>query len=241
MGENKLFHRPIAIDDAERLRELSAAIRAWEPSLELVRPEREALLYEPDGTLYAVCLSEAAVYRTHWRESLLGRGDLIVVPKALAVDAGSEVDLIGFRHDGQAPDHFRERFIQVWGFEHLQVPSGTVEMRLADVRHRVPYAVVDVSEAKGCVSRVSGDLTVLVGLEGFVSIEFAEDGDRGGYALLPGFVMGLVAGRTWEIGGTGRVGILRVVDEISHQARRLEHQEGEGLSISSEYGVDPPS
>ena len=38
---------------------MSDALRAWEPRLELYLPPRHARLFEPDGTLYAVALSDS--------------------------------------------------------------------------------------------------------------------------------------------------------------------------------------
>ena len=58
------------------------------------------------------------------RRQEIARGDAIVVPRGLALDIEPEVDLLGVRYDGPPPDHFRERFIQVWGFEHLAAQAS---------------------------------------------------------------------------------------------------------------------
>src|SRR5579871_4270234 len=110
--------------NTEPFAQLAAAVSAWEPAFELVVPPRDARLFEPDGTLYAVAIGPTHTIRYNHRERVISSGDLIVVPCALALDVEPEVRMLGIRYVGPAPDHFRERFIQVWGFEHIPGSSA---------------------------------------------------------------------------------------------------------------------
>ena len=138
------------LSDAGAVQAMSDALRAWEPRLELYLPPRHARLFEPDGTLYAVALSGPMTVIAGRRRQEIARGDAIVVPRGLALDIEPEVDLLGVRYDGPPPDHFRERFIQVWGFEHLAAQASRVRsdggvrdvIPADDVRHRISYAVL---------------------------------------------------------------------------------------------------
>ena len=140
------------LSDAGAVQAMSDALRAWEPRLELYLPPRHARLFEPDGTLYAVALSGPMTVVAGRRRQEIARGDAIVVPQGLALDIEPEVDLLGVRYDGPPPDHFRERFIQVWGFEHLAAQASTCYAPTVasatsspsdDVRHRISYAFFD--------------------------------------------------------------------------------------------------
>jgi hypothetical protein len=120
-----ILNRPIRVldrDDDAGLAALAACLRDWEPRLDLYRAPREARLFEPDGTLYAIALDDGMTITTERRALALGRGDALVVPQGLALDIEPAVDLLCIRHDGPPPDHFRERFIQIWGFEHAPSP-----------------------------------------------------------------------------------------------------------------------
>ena len=122
------------LSDAGAVQAMSDALRAWEPRLELYLPPRHARLFEPDGTLYAVALSGPMTVVAGRRRQEIARGDAIVVPQGLALDIEPEVDLLGVRYDGPPPDHFRERFIQVWGFEHLAAQASAMYAQTDGVR-----------------------------------------------------------------------------------------------------------
>ena len=109
------------IDDPEQLDSLSAWVKDWDPCFTVLRPPREALLYEPDGTLYAFARSGPMTIKLWHRLRTLDLADAIVVPQGLALEIEPAVDLWAICCVGTPPDHFRERFIQVWGFDH--VPS----------------------------------------------------------------------------------------------------------------------
>lgn len=243
-----IVYRVASLDDPDGLAEVAALVRDWEPSLELYRPPRHSLLYEPDGTLYAVALSDAMTLATDRRAVALKKGDAVVVPRAFAVDAGPDVDLLALRHDGPPPDHFRERFIQVWGFEHAPAPlparsrHGVVEViAAADVRHRVPYALYDVAEAGGNVALDISEVLLLVGLEGALQCIFETSDGEARLDLPSGGLIGLAPVGRCRLAGQGRVGVLTVRSELTHQGRRRDAGTSAGSPLSPEYRPRPPA
>jgi len=234
--------RVVGVDDPEGLAALAAAVRAWEPRFELVRPPLDAQLYEPDGTLYAVCLAESMTVGGGHRERPLGRGDALVVPRDLAIEAGPQVDLLALRYDGPPPDHFRERFLQVWGFETYPAPAIdparaglAAVIPLADVRHRIPYAILDVSETSGQLFYAKDGLALVVGLSGRVSLRQVPD--TGGPTLVigPRDLATLPPEFTGRASGSGRLGVLTLFRELTHHARRLSRETADGKILSPEY------
>lgn len=230
------------VDDPASFAALAALVRDWEPSLELDRPPTDALLYEPDGTLYAVCLAETMEARAGDRCRTVRRGDLLVVPQAFAIDAGPIVDLLVVRHDGAAPDHFRERFIQVWGFEHLAAPPDVVGgwglhdvVTPLDVRFRLPYAVLDVNETKEQVVPPSGELRLILSLRGAIRAEIWSDQSAVVHDLGPRTVLGLLPGAGCRFQGIGRLGVLTLLNDVSHSARRATMGGRRDLGTSPEF------
>jgi len=92
---------------------IAIALRDWEPRLDLAVLRDEPRLYEPDGTLYGVALSPETTLTVRHKSRLVRRGDAIVVPQSVSVDADPEISLLVIRHDGVPPLHFRERFIDI--------------------------------------------------------------------------------------------------------------------------------
>ncbi len=128
---------------------LEQALREFEPVF-WVGPWGESLerLYEPDGTLYAICLDDPVVVSTDRRRVTVHRGDLVILPPMVAVELSHPVRWFGLVYTGPYPYHFRERFIQVWGFEHMAsqwlVPLSqpldqdeTMGRDRRDLRHRL--------------------------------------------------------------------------------------------------------
>ena len=221
------FIRAYALDDPEEVNALSAILRDWEPCIELYTPPRGSFLYEPDGTLYAIALRDGMTFATDRRAVKVGTGDLIVLPQGHGVDAGDDVDLIAFRHEGSPPDHFRERFIQVWGFDHLPAPSsieeegGDIEIvSPGDVRFRFPYAILDVKPAKAHVVSASEDFRLLIAFEGEFTIAAARIEDESRIRLQARQATLIAPGNAFRVGGAGRMGMLTVSSEIAHEARR---------------------
>ena len=220
------YMRVYALDDPEEVDVLSAMLRDWEPCIELYKPPRGSFLYEPDGTLYAIVLRDGMTLTKNRREVKVGTGDLIVLPQGHGVDAGDDIDLIAFRHEGSPPDHFRERFIQVWGFDHLPAPSSTEEeggyseiVSPGDVRFRFPYAVLDVKPAKAHVVNASEDFRLLIAFEGKITVVSGIEGERTLF-LQSRQATVIAPGNAFRVGGAGRMGMLTVSSELAHEARR---------------------
>lgn len=139
---------------------LESALRDFEPVF-WVGPWGESLerLYEPDGTLYAICLDGPVDVATDRRKVTVHPGDLVVLPPAVAVELSRPARWFGIVYTGPYPYHFRERFIQVWGFEHVagrcgpaagrhSLPDGPVVTSGRDFRHRI-YASFGPSPSAG--------------------------------------------------------------------------------------------
>lgn len=124
---------------AELMRDrLENALRDFEPVF-WIGPWGEPLerLYEPDGTLYAICLDGPVELITDRRRILVQRGDLVIIPPAVAIDLDPASGWFGLVYSGPYPYHFRERFIQVWGFEHQPIRQQADGLATNDLRHRI--------------------------------------------------------------------------------------------------------
>ena len=217
------FDAAYDLDDEADLQVLSAIVHEWEPRLDFYRPARNSFLYEPDGTLYAVALRDGMTFATDRRTEVVNAGDLVVLPRAHGVDAGEDVDLIAFCHDGTPPHHFRERFIQVWGFEHRQAPRlktlFTDVVPASDVRLRIPYAVFDVSKAETTAIAASDELILLVTLSAQIALEVS-DGSRASLLNVPPrHAVAVAPGDHCRVNGCGRIGVLTLFNELSHESR----------------------
>jgi len=235
-----------AVDDGRERDRLSAWLQSWDADVWLLRPPKDALLYEPDATLYGVGLSGPMSIRLNHRVRSLEAADLIVVPPGLALDFEPEVDLLAICCAGQVPDHFRERFVQVWGYEHLPArrPEPVASSRLipviesSNLRYRLSYAV---AELKGPDEPVEGladnlDLSLVVHLEGSPVIELPGDGVE--VSLCPGQLLGLEPGLAFRLQGSGRAAVFRLVSGAAFHARRAI-QGPTGLSPEAPGGVRP--
>ena len=138
------------LDDENQLHRLSEWVGQWEPCLSIGRPQRDAVLYEPEGTLYAIAVGTTMIINLFHRERTVRKGDAIVVPQGLAIEINPEVDLLAIRSTGTPPGHFRERFIQVWGYEHFSADHALSEadtrelhevIRESDPRFPLSYAI----------------------------------------------------------------------------------------------------
>ena len=138
--------RPSPIESAD-LAALAEALVHFEAELELDALTDQERLYDPDGTLYAISLGDRpVVLMTDRRRQPVGPGDLVVVPREVAIDVEPAGRFLGIRTFGPPPFHFRERFIQVHGFEHLGRPesiplSARVPVLMDPARHRLSYEV----------------------------------------------------------------------------------------------------
>ncbi|MDR3623248.1 MAG: hypothetical protein P4L85_28095 [Paludisphaera borealis] len=226
------------LDDPTALESLSAEIRAWDPAFDLYRPASDALLYEPDGTLYAIALQAPMTAEYNHRKREVRPGDLLIVPSGLPVGIEPAVDLLGLRFEGEPPDHFRERFLQVWGYEHLPAVEGGEIVADADLRFPLSYAVRWIEESTELPPGSSSlGRCLLIALEGTITIE-AGDGDRATVELAPRDALLTDGGGDLVVRGPGRLAVLRVEPEIVFSARRAASRRA-GTQATPEYL--PPS
>jgi hypothetical protein len=131
---------------------LEQALRDFEPVFYACPwGEPQERLYEPDGTLYAICLDGPVVVATDRRQVKVHAGDLVILPPAVAVELSATSRWFGIVYTGPYPYHFRERFIQVWGFEHVPFRPGrkhdeseaSHSAASRDLRHRIYPAFGD--------------------------------------------------------------------------------------------------
>ncbi|GAC1472955.1 MAG: hypothetical protein NVSMB9_20800 [Isosphaeraceae bacterium] len=230
------------IDEPTSFQALAKQLRDWEPRIDLYLPPRDALLYEPDGTLYAVCLAEEMTCTTDRKVVSLLQGDALVLPRGHALDAGPDVDVLALRYDGPPPDHFRERFIQVWGFEHVAVPhtsehSGTLTQAipLQDVRHRIPYAVLVLDEGTEPFRVESTEVALFLGLNGSLEVVAESNPKMLRQLLTPRSLVLTCPGVHYRLEGQGRAGILTIFNELAHENRRREACQRSNASASPEY------
>lgn len=197
---------------------ISAALAAWEPRLELGLGLAQPRVYEPDGTLYAIVLSPESTLSTDRRRVRVARGDLLVVPQGVALDADPEVDLLRIYHDGTPPHHFRERFIQIWGFEHI--PAGGAP-DAPEVQHRISYAALDASSVRLDVLGSEYAAILLIPLEEKLTIR---PGGGSTETLGPGKLAWIGPGSDDRpvLGGAGRVVRIGLRTEWDHRARIAE-------------------
>jgi len=194
---------------------IGTALAAWEPQLELGLGLAEPRVYEPDGTLYAIVLSSESTLSTDRRSVRVVRGDLLVVPQGVALDADPEVDLLRIYHDGTPPHHFRERFIQIWGFEH--VPAGGAP-DAPEVQYRISYAILDAASAELDVLASEYLAILLLPLDGELTIR---TGGGSTEVLGPGGLawIGPGSGDRPVLGGAGKVVRIGLRTEWDHRAQ----------------------
>ena len=220
---------------------LGEAIRVWEPTLELVCRRDDPLIFEPDGTLYAVGLGPPSTLLARHKPRAFGIGDAIVVPNSVAIEADPPTGFLGLLHEGTPPYHFRERFIQTWGYElrsGLPADSDRVEsggeselVRADDPRFRVPIGVIRPT-ALDCKGSTGFDLHLLVALDaGVGSMRFGEEsigGERGVVILIPSRTDYVLVG-----GGTWARLVLRT--EVDYLARLEDEYRAEAARWSPEF------
>ena len=225
---------------------LSSLVTDWEPCLSVTKPPRDAVLYEPDGTLYAIALKDCALEIPRRGESLES-GDIVVIPRGFPVDAGSSADFLGICHDGPPPDHFRERFIQVRGFD---VPSAEPETTEAggfrwriprtEVRYRVAYATLDVTEANGGVSLpLCPFLRLVIAIKGEAFFRSATFEPAPLVRFPARSVVLTYPGQPLAVEGNVRLGILEILTDLEHQERRRLSIRGASEMPSPEFRANP--
>ena len=194
------------VDDPAGVERTARAIRDWEPHLDLIVTRDDPRIYEPDATLYAVGLAPETTLLARHKEQAFRRGDLIVVPRSVAIDADAPRDsYVAILHDGTPPYHFRERFIQTWGYEHRPAATGTIESPYEEIAAlRTTPGIASRTGGSsagdspvGLAARAALDLHLLIGLDGRGTI-----GPVGGRAPAS-----RVPGRTTQGAGDRRRGL----------------------------------
>ena len=233
-------------DKADAVERFSSLITDWEPSLSVKKPPSDAILYEPDGTLYAIALSDCVLEIPRRIESL-GAGDMVVIPRGFPVDAGPSADLLALCHDGPAPDHFRERFIQVRGFDIPAVEDGSTETdglrRLIppdEVRFRVSYAVLNVSRANGSVNLSSCPfLRLVIAFEGEAVVRPLKTTAALPFRLPARSVIVTYPDQPLSVEGNARLGILEIPTDLEHDERRALQFRRASERPSPEFRTNP--
>ncbi|MGC8644553.1 MAG: hypothetical protein ACP5XB_32210 [Isosphaeraceae bacterium] len=230
------------LDDEHQLDRLSEWLSRWEPCLSVYRPRRDALLYEPEGTLYALAVGVPMTIDLFHRRRTIRKGDAIVVPRGLAMEVEPEVDLLAIRSTGTPPGHFRERFIQVWGYEHFPAgerppePAGAEFHEIipaSDARFAVSYAIWQRREAWAtAIPRTCpDDVVILLNLEkepAHIEIE-----DSSGCVELPErHVLGVSPGVGHCLRSSGELVSLRIVSEAVFVARDFLRRTSRGGSFT---------
>jgi hypothetical protein len=199
---------------------IAEAIRAWEPAIEIDRGGPQGRLYDPDATTYAVCLGPACTLSTDRRRVAIAPGDLAVVPAGRALEVDPEAAFVAIRHLGQPPYHFRERFIQVWGFEHIpaaiRLDASRLVLDAARGTHRLSYRVLAPDRRSVAVNLAPATIGLMVGLSGSARIRVgAHDEVPLGQemaALVP-------PGERCEVSGSAAVALCEIETELAHEAR----------------------
>ncbi len=209
---------------------VGAAVNAWDPRLDVYVPPPDARLFDPDGTLYLISLAAHHTVSYNHRDHVISMGDMMVVPRGLALDVEPEVRMLAIRYDGPPPDHFRERFIQVWGFQHIaaSVPAhrGAPDENLVeiipstDARYRLSYATGELTTARSSARETGLAITLLLVLEGKAVMTLPREGV--GLELPRSTLAALGPGLAYQMEGTGRLGRLIVLAELAHLARDFE-------------------
>ncbi|MHC5538530.1 hypothetical protein ACYOEI_09905 [Singulisphaera rosea] len=234
-------------DDLDAWQELGRAVQEWEPTLEPYILPPHAQLFEPDGTLYAIALSANHSVSHNRRVRSIGLGDMIVIPRGLAFDVEPEVRMLGIRHDGPQPIHFRERFIQVWGFEHVPIPRTESEASVkgnmaeviptSDVRHRLIYDVWNSSGGCSDTFTTEFNVVLLIGLTEETRVLPAEGEST---ELAPGDCVAIGPGRGYRLEGRGSLARVTLSTEMAQQSQIQKYQATVDASLSPEYRPAPP-
>jgi hypothetical protein len=125
-------------------------------------------------------------------------------------------------HDGTPPYHFRERFIQTWGYEHRPAATGAIENTYDEVvpdddpRYRAPYRRIGAGD-RPFVGAAALDLHLLIGLDGRGTIGPSRDGPREEFG--PDNLALVMGDGDYSVQGRLVVGRFLLRAESSHEAR----------------------
>lgn len=204
---------------------VAGAVRDWEPALDFLRWIGEGRLYDPDATVYAVHLGPACTLATERRRVAIGPGDLAVIPAGLAVEVEPASDFLAVAHLGRPPHHFRERFIQIWGFEHHPAPAapgaGWSDVLAAEGRgHRLSYRVARPAAGFLAASPGPTEAGLLIALTGPLALPDQQQ------ALSAWEAAWWTGGQALRMEGPGRVGWLSLAPEDVYEYHRARAATG---------------
>jgi hypothetical protein len=222
------------IPQLEGFSQLAEELQRWEPQFVLNRLSQEERLYDQDGTLYAVCLSETATLVTDRRREPLGLGDLVVVPQSIAVDVVPEGSFLTLSASGTPPYHFRERFIQIQGFERLSLGMSTCGTLVDDAaRHRISYQIVRAGPLNLIdVPNSPWERLLCIALDGDLKVE--SDQAEQLIELTRGDVFWINSENPNRIIGNGRLGLILLTTETRHEVRKLAAIAASSQALSPE-------
>jgi hypothetical protein len=217
------------------LGEAAAALAAWEPRVVLDPPGPTPVLYEPEGPIYAIALGPACTLATDRRRVAVAPLDLVVIAPGLAIDVEPAAPFLAIRHLGPPPPHFRERFVQVWGFEHRPAAAGPLVLDPDAAGHRLRYEVRDLPAGPTQVSLPAFAIGLVVVAEGGEPAAISTDEGAEATVTPGGFAL-VAPGARLVLRGPARVGLVAIVPEALHEARA-----GERLRAGRAERVDYPA
>jgi hypothetical protein len=198
----------------------AALVHTWEPAIEVDRTGPVGRLYDPDATVYAVCLGPACTLRTERRGVAIRPADLVILPPGLALEVAPDANFLAVRHLGAPPYHFRERFIQVWGFEHFAPTGGAgataAVLDPAGTSHRIDYRTQRLQDLPAEFPATNSAMTLVFAIRGHATLDAGSG--RVGMAA-PGCLALVPPGESFTLVGQGLVGIVGVEPELVHEAR----------------------
>lgn len=201
-----------AISEPGQLRSLAEEIRAWEPGLELDYEAGSGHLYSPDATLYALNLGETCTLSTDRRRQEVARGEIVVVPQGVGLRVDPGGDFLRLQDFGPAPALFRERFIQVSGFELLRGLRSTSSTE----RFRIDLEDLPLDAVSVTIPAEPWDARLLVHLDGWAEVILGDIPTR----IERGGGVCLVAPRTTvRVEGVGRLASLRLTLNFMDRTR----------------------
>jgi len=105
---------------------------------------------------------------------------------------------------------------------------------IEDVRHRIPYAVLE-SSSRPSVRETGLGVDLLIGLDGSSVLII---GGEGRVSMGPGRAVAIGPGLQYRLEGESTIGVLTLMAEIVHQARRTEHVRSSRFQLSQEYSPE---
>jgi mannose-6-phosphate isomerase-like protein (cupin superfamily) len=212
----------IVVASLEETARIADALTAWEPTLGLSVYQNEPSFFDADATIYGIVLSDDSTLMVRHKPRNVKRGDAIVVPRGVSIDAEPGVTMFALTHEGVAPVHFRERFIQTWGMEHLPLRESNESVAIVvpgeAARYRLSYEVLDLTSAGAVLTATGLNIHLLVVVAGAPRLSVDDTSvieltpDQ--LALVPSLV-------SYRLDGVGRIGRIVLETETAHESRKF--------------------